>query len=230
MRRPSGSGESGRRTGPACPGDRAVRRSPQGTFVNTHMEGGLSTAQGVCRPAVCGVRVGGGAHRLSSTSVSRLICAGWCRMTGVRGEERCRSLWRRAWPGGLLAVFSRVAPRVVAPVRSPRRAVWWWRLLHRRECPSVSGEFAGDGDHDHRAGLASALERVPAFVEAAGAAVRLGSHGEGLACASASSVTLIRGGRRWCQVASIRSRRACVLPALVIAPCGAVPRSSSRSG
>ena len=24
----------------------------------------------------------GGAHRLSSTSVSRLICAGWCRMTG----------------------------------------------------------------------------------------------------------------------------------------------------
>jgi hypothetical protein len=33
-----------------------------------------------------------------------------------------------------------------------------------------------------------------------------------------SSVTLKRGGRRWCQAASISSRRACVLPALVIPP------------
>jgi len=49
----------------------------------------------------------------------------------------------------------------------------------------VSGEFAGDGDHHDRAGLASALERVPASVQPAGAAVCLGSHGERLACASA---------------------------------------------
>jgi hypothetical protein len=49
----------------------------------------------------------------------------------------------------------------------------------------VSGEPARDGDHDDRAGLASGLERVPASVEPAGAAVRLGSQGERLACASA---------------------------------------------
>src|SRR3954449_115787 len=33
-----------------------------------------------------------------------------------------------------------------------------------------------------------------------------------------SSVTLLRGGRRWCQAASIRSRRPWLLPVLVIAP------------
>ncbi len=49
----------------------------------------------------------------------------------------------------------------------------------------MSGEFAGDGDHDDRAGLASALERLPASVKPAGAPVRLRSHGERLACASA---------------------------------------------
>src|SRR5438445_5411891 len=94
-------------------------------------------------------------------------------------------LWRRAWPLGLLTAFSRVAPRVVAPLRSPRRAVCWWRLPHRRERPAVSGELARDGDHDDRAGLASRLERVPASVQPGGAAVRLGSYGERLACAPA---------------------------------------------
>ena len=48
----------------------------------------------------------------------------------------------------------------------------------------MSGELARDSDHDDRAGLASSLERVPASVEPAGAAVGLGSQGEGFAFAS----------------------------------------------
>src|SRR5712691_5558133 len=110
-------------------------------------------------------------------------------------------LWRRAWPLGLLAVFSRVAPRVVCAgaLSSPSR--WWWRLLHRRECPAVSGELAGDGDHDDRAGFASGLERVPAPVEPAGAAVGLSLYRRWLAVASACEqgadpvrVALVPGG------------------------------------
>src|SRR5438034_5420148 len=136
-------------------------------------------------PLVCGVGFGGG-----SAPVVVDVCVA-TRMRGLVPHDRVcemRSgavLWRRAWPVGLLAVFSRVAPRVVAPVRSPRRADCWLWLLHRRECPAVSGEFAGDGDYHDRAGLASALERVPASVKPAGAPVRLRSHGERLACASA---------------------------------------------
>src|SRR5205823_10975266 len=43
---------------------------------------------------------------------------------GVRDEERCRLSGVERGPRcGPLTVFSRVAPRVVAPVRSPRRAV-----------------------------------------------------------------------------------------------------------
>ncbi len=88
-------------------------------------------------------------------------------------------------PWGLLTAFSRVAPRVVCAgaLSSPSR--WGWRLLHRRERPAVSGELARDRDHDDRAGLASGLERVPASVEPAGAAVRLRSQGEGFAFAPA---------------------------------------------
>src|SRR2546423_12888433 len=53
----------------------------QGSLPNTHMECGLSTGQGRAAPLFVGSGSAGGAHRLSSTSVSRLICAGWCRMT-----------------------------------------------------------------------------------------------------------------------------------------------------
>ena len=42
----------------------------------------LSIAQGWVARLFAGLGFGGGAHRLSSTAVSRLICAGWCRMTG----------------------------------------------------------------------------------------------------------------------------------------------------
>jgi hypothetical protein len=49
----------------------------------------------------------------------------------------------------------------------------------------VSGEFSSDGDHDDRAGLASALERVPASVQPLGAALGLCLHGERFAVASA---------------------------------------------
>jgi hypothetical protein len=51
-------------------------------------------------------------------------------------------------------------------------------LVHRRERPAVSGELAGDGDHDDCPRLASGLERVPASVEPSSAAVGLGSPGE----------------------------------------------------
>ena len=75
-------------------------------------------------PAVCGVEFGEG-----SASAVVDVCVAthmrglvphdrMCEMrsgAGVSGVERD--------PLGLLTVFSRVAPRVVAPVRSPRRAV-----------------------------------------------------------------------------------------------------------
>src|SRR5262245_65882204 len=96
------------------------------------MEYGLSTAQGYSAPLFVGLGVGGGAHRLSSTSVSRLICAGWCRMTGLRNEERCRSLASsvaragrsQCSLGSLLASLRRCAllaePLVVAATPSSR--------------------------------------------------------------------------------------------------------------
>ena len=46
-----------------------------GIHYNTHMECGPSTGRGV-GPVVAGLGSAGGAHRLSSTFVSRLICAG----------------------------------------------------------------------------------------------------------------------------------------------------------
>ena len=63
----------------------------------------------------------------------RIGCCRRCVATQMRGlvphDRVCEmrsgaDLWRRAWPPmGLLTAFSRIAPRVVAPVRSPRRAV-----------------------------------------------------------------------------------------------------------
>src|SRR6266516_2593239 len=69
---------------------------------------------GVIRPAVCGVRFGEG-----SASAVVDVCVA-THMRGLVPHDRVcemRSgavLWRRAWPLGLLPVFSRVAPRVVA--------------------------------------------------------------------------------------------------------------------
>src|SRR6266699_4015079 len=103
----------------------------------------------------------------------------------MRNEERSRSLASSvAADAAVHSVPSdRSSRRFAGALSSPSRC--WWRLLHRRERPAVSGEFAGDGDDHDRAGLASALEGVPASVKPAGAAVRLRSHGERLACASA---------------------------------------------
>jgi hypothetical protein len=94
-------------------------------------------------------------------------------------------LWRRARPvGAAHSVLSgRSSRRCAGALSSP--SCWWLRLLHGRECPAVSGELAGDGDHDDRAGLASGLERVPAIVQPAGCALGLGLDGEGLALPSA---------------------------------------------
>jgi hypothetical protein len=63
------------------------------------MESGLSIVQALIAPVFAGVgESAGGAHRLSSTAVSRLICAGWCRMTGCAMVRSGAVLWRRAWP------------------------------------------------------------------------------------------------------------------------------------
>src|SRR5947209_15314479 len=149
------------------------------------MECGLSTAQGFSRPAVYGVWVGGG-----SASAVVDVCVA-THMRGLVPHDRVcemRSgavLWRRAWPtrAAPSVLSGRSSRRCAGALSSPSR--WWWRLLHRRECPAVSGELAGDGDHDDRAGLASGLERVPAPVESAGAAVSLSLYRRWLAVASA---------------------------------------------
>ena len=154
-------------------------------------------AQGLFAPLCCGVGFGGG-----SASAVVDVCVA-THMRGLVPHDRVcemRSgavLWRRAWPvGAAHSVLSgRSSRRCAGALSSPSRC--WWRLLHRRERPAVSGELARDGDHDDRAGLASGLERVPASVQPAGAAVRLGSHGEGLARASAfqrDAQTRRRGG------------------------------------
>jgi hypothetical protein len=139
---------------------------------------------GVSGPAVCGFGFGGG----SAPAVVDVCVA--THMRGLVPHDRvCEmrsgaDLWGRAWPpiGAARSVLSgRSSRRCAGALSSPSR--WWCGLLHRCECPEVPGEFAGDGDYDDCAGLASGLERVPAMVEPAGAAVGLGSHGEGLAYA-----------------------------------------------
>jgi hypothetical protein len=130
---------------------------------------------GVSRPAVCGV----GCRRGSASAVVDVCVA--THMRGLVPHDRvCEmrsgaDLSRRAWPlGAARGVLSgRSSRRCAGALSSPSR--WWRRLLDRRERPAVSGELARDGDHDDRAGLASGLERVPASVEPAGAAVGLGS-------------------------------------------------------
>src|SRR3954452_2613315 len=103
----------------------------------------------------------------------------------MRNEERSRSLassvaadagCSQCSLGSLLASVRRCA------LLAERLRVW---LLHRRERPAVSGELTRDCDHDDQAWLASGLERVPAPVQSARARVRLDSHGERLAGASA---------------------------------------------
>jgi hypothetical protein len=86
------------------------------------MECGLSTAQGPFAPLLRVKDRRGSASAVVDVSVAT-------HMRGLVPHDRVcemRSgavLWRRAWPLGLLTVFPRVAPRVVAPLRSPRRAV-----------------------------------------------------------------------------------------------------------
>jgi len=115
-------------------------------------------------------------------------------------------------------VFSRVAPRVVAPVRSPRRAVGgggYAIVASAQQCPASS-----------RATATTTIER--GLPRASSACQRLWSRralrsawactATGLPLRLRASAGLIRGGRRWCQAASTRSRRACVLPVLLIPP------------
>lgn len=82
----------------------------------------------------------------------------------------------------------------------------------------MPGEFAGDRDHDDRAGLAAGFERVPASVEPTAAPLGLGAHGEGFAFASAfegdaqpGRAALVPGGLDQ-QPTGVR------VPVLVIAP------------
>lgn len=90
---------------------------------------------------------------------------------------------RRRWRGSLLSACSERRRRAWPPVGAAHRG---WRLVHRCERPALSGELTPDGDDDdNRAWLAAGLERLPASVQPAGASVRLCSHGERLARASA---------------------------------------------
>ena len=83
----------------------------------------------------------------------------------------------------------------------------------------MAGELAGDRDRDDRASLAAAA-RAPASAGAAGGRCgrRARAPRPAVPGGGARASTLARSGRRWCQAASTSSRRACVLPVLVIAP------------
>jgi hypothetical protein len=119
---------------------------------------------------------------------------------------------------GLLAVFPRVAPRVVAPVRSPRRAVagsGYSIGASAQQCPASSRATATTMVERRLPRLSSACQRSWSRRALPSAWTRTASD---LPTRLRSSVTLKRGGLRWCQAASIRGRRTCELPALVIAP------------
>lgn len=129
-------------------------------------------------------------------------------MSGVEHGPRC----------GPLTVFSRVAPRVVAPVRSPRRAVdrdGYSMVASAQQCAASSRATATTTIERGLPRLSSACQRPCSRrpLRSAWACTTCG-----LPSRLRSSVTLLRGGRRWCQAASISSRRTWLLPALVIAP------------
>ena len=93
------------------------------TFSITHMECGLSTAQGLAARGLRGAFGGGSASAVVDVCVAT-------HMGGLGPHDRvCEmrsgaELWRRAWPvRRLLPVFSRVAPRVVSAgaLSSPSR-------------------------------------------------------------------------------------------------------------
>jgi hypothetical protein len=117
-------------------------------------------------------------------------------------------------------VFSRVAPRVVAPVRSPRRAVWggarYSIVASAQQCPASSRATATTTIVRGLPRASSACQR-PYSRRALRSAWACTA--AGLPFRLRSSVTLKREGRRWCQAASIKSRRAWLLPALVMPPC-----------
>ena len=77
---------------------------------------------GVVRPLFAGLGSAGGAHRLSSTSLSRLICAGWVPHDRVCEMRSGAVLSRRAWPdGAALSVLSgRSSRRCADTLSSPR--------------------------------------------------------------------------------------------------------------
>jgi hypothetical protein len=137
----------------------------------------------------------------------------------MRDEERCRSLGPSVALGWLLTVFSRVAPRVVAPVRSPRRAVdsgGYSIVASAQQCPASSRATATT---TIRRGLprASSVSQRPCSLRALESA--WARTARDLPVRLRSSVMLNRGALRWCQAASISSWRACELPVLVIPPC-----------
>ena len=173
---------------------------------------------GVTGPAVCGVRFGGG-----SASAVVDVCVA-THMRGLVPHDRVcemRSgavLSRRAWPVGALTVFSRVAPRVVAPVRSPRRAVdrgGYSIVASAQQCPASSRATATT---TIVRGLPRASSACQRWCSRRALRSAWACTARGLPSRLRSSVTLLRDGGRWCQAASISSRRTWLLPALVIAP------------
>ena len=164
----------------------AHSRSLQGVFPNTHMECGLSTAQGLFAPLVCGVGFGGG-----SASAVVDVCVA-THMRGLVPHDRvCEmrsgaDLWRRAWPregcsqrslGSLLASVRRCA-LLAEPLRGGGYSI----VASAQQCPASSRATATTTIKRGLPRASSAFQR-PCSLRAL--AVGLGSHGEGLAGASA---------------------------------------------
>ena len=156
----------------------------------------------------------------------RIGCRDVCVATDMRGlvphdrvcEIRSGAVfWRRAWPVRPAHRFSRVAPRVVAPVRSPRRAVAGTATSSSRAPSSVR---RARGRRRPRPSSGACLgSRGRASVRGAGGRsdrlefARLGA----CRCAAfegdahSRRAALVPGG-------FARSRRACELPVLSIPP------------
>jgi hypothetical protein len=116
------------------------------TVTNTHMECGLSSAQGLVAPLFARGGFGGG-----SASAVVDVCVA-THMRGLVPHDRvCEmrsgaDLSGRAWPveAARSVPSGRPSRRCADALSPPSRC--WRRLLHRRERPEVPGELTGDGD------------------------------------------------------------------------------------
>src|SRR3954451_2632293 len=136
----------------------------------------------------------------------------------MRDEERCRSLASsvaragrsQCSLGSLLASLRRCA------LLAERLVVGGYSIVaSAQQCPASSRATATTMIERGLRRASSACQR-PCRRRALRSAWACTAWG--LPLRLRSSVTLLRGGRRWCQAASISSRRTWLLPVLVIAP------------